>query len=200
MSRKEPLLLELGNSTIPLLPSDISQHYAITVRKAQTPLILTLSVDQLRVTLEHIHCGIGVLPRLLKRVADHLLAAVGLKRNSLASELFNRTELPVFHFQKQQPAPGMQHDKIGVTALSADGNVVPDRVIIFQQGFQPAAKTPLAAGHTPDRIKVGDNFRHGAYSIGANRSSANTSLLLCLAVLTVGQTNVTYKLYTRGAR
>src|SRR5690625_3820017 len=103
MSRKEPLLLELGNSTIPLLSSDISQHYAITVRKAQTPLILTLSVDQLRVTLKHIHCGIGVLPRLLKRVADHLLAAVGLKRNSLASELFNRIELLVYHVLNQQP-------------------------------------------------------------------------------------------------
>src|SRR5690625_4044621 len=177
MSRKEPLVLELGNSTIPLLPSDISQHYAITVRKAQTPLILTLSVDQLRVTLEHIHCGIGVLPRLLKRVADHLLAAVGLKRNSLASELFNRTELPVFHFQKQQPAPGMQHDKIGVTALSAEGNVVSGRVIIFQQGFQPAAKSPLASAHRPDRSKVADNFRHAAYSFGANTCRATPSVL-----------------------
>ena len=41
----------------------------------------------------------------------------------------------------------MQNQKVGVELLRADGHVVPNQVVILQEGFQPLGQPPLARCH-----------------------------------------------------
>ena len=52
-------------------------------------------------------------------------ALVGEDAGGLFVDALNGVEFPVFDFEHQQAAAGMDNDKIRVFGLLADGNVIP---------------------------------------------------------------------------
>ena len=61
--------------------------------------------------------------------------------------LLNGLGAPVFHFQNQQPAPGMHHHKIRVQVPGADRHVVPKQIVVVELLLKPFSQPAFAAGH-----------------------------------------------------
>ena len=79
----------------------------------------------------------------------------------MGGDALEGVEPPVFHFQKQQAPAGMQDDEIRVTPSATNRDVIPDGVVVFQQGFQPLAQAALAGGHVAQGAELGDDLGHG---------------------------------------
>jgi hypothetical protein len=83
--------------------------------------------------------------------ASGLITTLGTPLAKISQDLLggavDGVQVPVFGLQYQQPAPGVQHHKVRVGLLGANGHVVPQQVVVIQLLLQPLGQTPLAGGH-----------------------------------------------------
>lgn len=151
-----------------LLARHVAEHHAIGPGQAQPALLAPAGEDELRVALQHPGNGLRIVPRLLQRI-QHVLDAVGGEDGSIgAAQGLQGVGLPVLDLQDQDAAPGVQDDEIGViVARAAQRHIKPAQVVVFELGFKPLGKTPLAGLHAAGAGAVGGDQRcHAGASPG----------------------------------
>ena len=102
----------------------------------------------------------GFEARLFQEVTENFKALLGINLGVARGEALEGVQLPVFDLQKQQAPAGVQDDVVGVAALAAQGDVVPDGVVILEQAFQALAQTPFAGRHAANGAEAWNHRGH----------------------------------------
>lgn len=83
-------------------------------------------------------------------VDDHLGLAFNNDLPVLAGGVLDGVQPPVLGFEDEQAAAGVENDEIGVRLLGADGDVVPDQVVVIELLLQAFGEALFAGCHAWD--------------------------------------------------
>ncbi len=147
MIRQQPFPGVIRYRLLNLFARDIGKDDTPAPGHDQIAAVGLAGLPQMRVPRQHVDYAVGVAPRLLQRMRFGHHAVVCQQRDIRLADLLQRVWLPVLDLEKEQSPRRMKNDEIGVTALPAYGNVVPDKIIILQQFFQASCDPLLTGGH-----------------------------------------------------
>lgn len=153
-------LVLLRDGLVPLFACDIGEDHPIAPRETELALEASVGLNQVRVALQAVYGHQGALARLLQGIADGFKALLGVYLGVARGQAFEGVQLPVFDLQEQQAPAGVQDDVVGVAALAAQGDVVPDGVVVLEQAFQALAQAPFAGRHAANGAEAGDHRGH----------------------------------------
>ena len=100
-------------------------------------------MDQLRIALQRIDDLDGAMARLGQGVLDHLDLAIHQDLPVLAGGFVDGLQAPIFGFQDQHAAPGVEHHEIGLRLLGTHWHVVPKQVVVFELLLQALGQSPF---------------------------------------------------------
>ena len=149
----QPALLELP-------AREVGENDAIAPRKAELARLAPAGENELRVALQNLHGGLGILPRLFERVLDRHLAARRDQGKALPIGRADRALLPVLDLEDQEPAARMKNDEIRMPHRRPERHVVPAEVIVFELLDQPLRQPPLIAAVEGATAEGGDKEGH----------------------------------------
>jgi hypothetical protein len=153
-------LVRLRDGLVPLLAGDIGEYHPVAPRKTEIALEAAVALHQVWVALQAVYSHQSALARLLQGVADGFEALLGINLGVTRGEALEGVQLPVFDLQKQQAPARVQDDVVGVAALAAQRNVIPDGVVVLEQAFQALAQTPFARRHAANGAEAGNHRGH----------------------------------------
>ena len=140
--------LELGKDLVKVfagrLLRDAREDHAPAIRKQQLSLKRSVCVHQLRIGLHQVHQFHRVVPNLAHRAAVGHAAMRRLQLHLVEVRRDQGLPLPVFHFQQQHTPARTEDHEVGLAGLGADGDVMPDDVIVFQAALKLMQDTALA--------------------------------------------------------
>ena len=112
----------------------------------QLASVFAVRLHQLGVTLQSVDELVGVLPRLFQRIGNAFRHTIGNDFPRLFVDLVDGGQTPVFYLQNQNAAPGVQHHKVRVQMLGANGHVVPQQIVIIKLLLQALGQSRFATG------------------------------------------------------
>jgi hypothetical protein len=129
-----------------LLARDVGQHHAVAPGERQ----LSIGVDQPGILGQRVDHLVRVVPGLLQRIRNVLGNALRQDLPGLLARRADGLEPPILHFEDEQPAPGMQHDEIGMRVRRTDRHVIPDQVVVVELLLESLGGSSLPLSHARD--------------------------------------------------